>query len=233
MTAIYIHEVVDIVGAHRADYMDHMTSGWDAAARAERGMQCFGVWATVGSTGRWPTVVNMWELDGWEGLAANLDHELSHDSLQDPTLARWWAKAAEFRSGGTDRILIPADYSPNIQSLCEDLPPAACHLHQVVAVATGTARNYLSRVEQEWLSPASNNGLQLTGAFRTAMVSDSEVILLWSVPDWPQWAEAERFLDESEEALTWRERTADLVLSDVHTVLCPAPLSPLRTGRQP
>lgn len=233
MRPIYIHEEIDVIGAHRADYMAHMTSGWDADARGERGMRCFGVWATVGSTGRWPTVVNMWELDGWEGLAANFAHELSHDSLQDPTLARWWSAAAELRSGGRDRILLPADYSPSIEALCAELPPAVCHLHQVVTLVHGRAGEYLSLLADEWLDTALAAGLGLTGAYRTAMVSDSEVIVVWSVPDWPRWAEVEQVLDRSSAVDRWRERTADLVLSDRRTLLCAAPLSPLRTGRQP
>ena len=56
-------------------------------------MLCYGVWATVGSTGRWPEVVNLWELDGWDGLAANFAHEFSAGRTQDPSLAEWWAQS--------------------------------------------------------------------------------------------------------------------------------------------
>jgi hypothetical protein len=89
-----------------------MTANWCPIARDERNQLCYGVWGTVGSTGRWPEVVNMWELDGWEGLAANFDHELSHPSMQDPSLAEWWAVAATLRRGGFDRILEPAEWAP-------------------------------------------------------------------------------------------------------------------------
>ena len=75
--------------------MHHMTANWCPIGREERNQLCYGVWGTVGSTGRWPEVVNMWELDGWDGLAANFEHELSHPSMQDPSLAEWWAAAAE------------------------------------------------------------------------------------------------------------------------------------------
>ena len=49
-------------------------------------MNCFGVWATVGSTGAWPQTVNMWELNGWKALAANFEHGnddfvTDHDAL--------------------------------------------------------------------------------------------------------------------------------------------------------
>ena len=84
---VYIHELIDIRGHNRAKYMHHMTANWVPVAIAERNQLCFGVWGTVGSTGHWPEVVNMWELDGWDGLAANFAHEFSHATLQDPSLA--------------------------------------------------------------------------------------------------------------------------------------------------
>ncbi|MGB3720425.1 MAG: hypothetical protein WBB38_12675, partial [Hyphomicrobiaceae bacterium] len=84
-TKVYIHELVDIIGHNRARYVQHMTANWCPIARAERNQLCFGVWATVGSTGRWPEVVNMWELDGWDGLVANFEHETGGGRDQDPS----------------------------------------------------------------------------------------------------------------------------------------------------
>ena len=66
---VYIHELIDIIGHNRARYMHHMTANWVPVAIEQRNQRCFGVWGTVGSTGRWPEVINMWELDGWDGLA--------------------------------------------------------------------------------------------------------------------------------------------------------------------
>ena len=41
------------------------TAGFDPAVAAN-GLALLGTWATMGSTGRWPQVVNVWELaDGW------------------------------------------------------------------------------------------------------------------------------------------------------------------------
>jgi hypothetical protein len=66
---VYIHEFIDIRGHHRADYMQHMTANWSPNAQEDRQQLCYGVWALLGSTGPWPQVVNMWEEDGWDGLA--------------------------------------------------------------------------------------------------------------------------------------------------------------------
>ena len=105
---VYIHEVIDIIGHHRASYMQHMTANWSPIGQEERGQLCYGVWALVGSTGAWPKTVNMWEHEGWEGLAASFAIEAVGRGAQDPALEKWWAKAAELRSGGFDRIVVPA-----------------------------------------------------------------------------------------------------------------------------
>ena len=108
---VYIHEFIDIIGHNRARYMHHMTANWCPVAREERNQLCLGVWGTVGSTGRWPEVVNMWELDGWDGLVGNFAHEFAHATPQDPSLAEWWAVAASLRRGGVDRIVVPEPWT--------------------------------------------------------------------------------------------------------------------------
>ena len=103
---VYIHEFIDIIGHNRANYMHHMTANFSPTAQEEREQLCYGVWGVVGSTKKWPEVVNLWEEQGLDGLATSWRYEFNHASLQDPKLAKWWAKAAEFRSSGVDRILL-------------------------------------------------------------------------------------------------------------------------------
>ena len=79
---VYIHEFINITKQNRSRYMHHMTANWSPIAQAERQQLCYGVWGTVGSTGRWPEVVNIWEEDGFEGLARSFGHELGHRDLQ-------------------------------------------------------------------------------------------------------------------------------------------------------
>src|SRR5665213_4375226 len=66
---VYIHEFIDIIGHNRGRYMYHMTANWSPAGQEDRHQLCYGVWGVVGSTGRWPQVVNIWEEDGFDGLA--------------------------------------------------------------------------------------------------------------------------------------------------------------------
>jgi hypothetical protein len=234
--SVYIHELIDIRGHNRAKYMHHMTANWVPVALAERNQRCFGVWGTVGSTSRWPEVVNMWEFDGWDGLAANFAHEFSHESLQDPSLAEWWAQAAEFRRGGFDRILVPAPWTSSIGELIAGGVSGEVFAQEVVTVPPGAACDYLEALEEVGRAAVESFGFTLTGAFRTAMWNDTECIVIWAIPDWATWAAYEHTVaqDPRDERLAaWHDAQAGLEADYLRTLMVQAPLSPLRIGRQP
>ena len=230
---IYIHELIDIRGHNRSKYMHHMTANWVPVAIKERNQRCYGVFGTVGSTGRWPEVVNIWELDGWAGLAANFAHELDHSSLQDPSLAAWWAIAADLRRGGFDRILVPAPWSrPIDELLAAGVRGDAGYAHEIVSVRPGAADEYLDALRDEGTTAVGEFGLELVGAFRVAMVNDSECITLWAIPDWETWAAFEGAQRDARLA-AWRHTLDGLGADWRRTLLVDAPLSPMRIGRQP
>lgn len=229
---VHIHELVDIVGHRRADYLHHVTANWGPIGRAERDQRCFGVWATVGSTGRWPQVVNLWEYPSWEALGRNFETELVGGGLQDPALAEWWAAAAGMRSGGVDRILVAPDWSPSVDELCEDGGlGAAGYAHETVRVHPGAVAGFLESVREDGLPAYASAGLHLVGAFATALRDDDEAILLWSFADWATWAAFEA--DPAGGPARWRAARRDVTVSWERFLLADAPLSPLRTGRQP
>ena len=225
-TKVYIHEFIDIRGHHRANYMHHMTANWSPTAQEERKQLCYGVWALFGSTGAWPQTVNMWEHDGWAGLAESFAIEGVGSGAQDPKLEKWWARASEFRRGGFDRIVVPAPWTRSIEELCADGVRGAAYAHELVKVAPGSAADVLERA-RDASDLHGAHGWELAGAFTTAMVNDDEALLLWAIPTWEQWAEAE----QDDGLAAWR-RSLDPV--DWHRILLvDAPLSPFRTGRQP
>jgi len=229
---IYIHELVEIRGQQRAAYMHHMTANWVPEAIRERNQRCFGVWGTVGSTGRWPEVVNLWELDGWAGLAANFAHELAHPDLQDPTLRAWWAEAAGMRRGGFDRILLPAPWTRPIDELTAAGVRGEVYAHELVRVPAGRARAYLDALADTGREAVGDHGLVLVGAFRVMMVNDSECVTIWAVPDWSTWARFEAAWDGGGVG-AWRAELDRLGADWRRTLMVEAPLSPLRLGRQP
>jgi hypothetical protein len=230
---VYIHEFIDVLGHNRAKYMHHMTANWSPTAQVARHQLCYGVWALLGSTGAWPQVVNMWEEDGWDGLASSFALEAVGTGAQDPKLEKWWAKASEFRRGGFDRIMVPAPWTRTIEQLCADAVTGQVYAHELVKVWPGSAVELLERVRERAIAPLARHGWELTGAFTTAMVDDDEALLLWAIPSWQRWADGERAHTTEDDVIAWRSDVRDVVRSWHRILLVDAPLSPLRTGRQP
>jgi hypothetical protein len=230
---IYIHEFIDIIGHNRADYMHHMTANWSPTAQVERKQLCYGVWAVLGSTGRWPEVVNIWEHDSWDGLAASFGVEAVGRGAQDPTLEQWWARAAEFRRGGVDRILEPAPWTRPIEQLCADGVRGQCFAHELVTLTPGAPIAFLDRVHEDAQPLLGEFGWDLAGAWRTAMANDDEAVLLWAIPSWADWACFEAAAQPGSTYADWRRSLDGIVRSWQRILMVDAPLSPFRTGRQP
>jgi hypothetical protein len=230
---VYIHEYIDIRGHHRADYMHHMTANFSPRAQQERGQLCYGVWGVLGSTGRWPEVVNIWEEDGLDGMAASFRHEVSGPGMQDPHLARWWARAAEFRRGGTDRLLLPAPWTRTIDELCADGVTGVAYAHEQLTVRPGTSADYLELLRQEAVPAYAEFGWELAGAWETLMTNDSECTVLWAIPAWERWAELERGRRAHPRLAKWWARCLEVTQTFNRVLLVDAPLCPFRTHRQP
>jgi hypothetical protein len=230
---IYIHEFIDIRGHNRSKYLHHMTANWSPTAQAERHQLCYGVWALLGSTGPWPQVVNMWEEDGWDGLAGSFGLESVGPGAQDPKLERWWAAASKFRRGGVDRIMLPAPWTRTIEQLCADSAGGTVYAHELVKVRAGSASELLERAREGAVPLLGRHGWDLVGAFTTAMVDDDEALLLWAIPSWQHWADGEQAHTGDDELIAWRAAIRDMVTAWHRILLIDAPLSPLRTGRQP
>ena len=215
--------------------MHHMTANWCPIAREERDQLCFGVWGTVGSTGRWPEVVNLWELDGWDGLVANFEHELNHPGLQDPSLAEWWATAAQFRRGGVDRIVVPEPWTRPVTELTDAGVRGEVYAHELVTVPAGhgggapgrrprAGRGRPRRAgHRQRRGVAGHRGQRLRGhpALGPAvLVGLGRLRAGLARPGEPRWA-------------TGARPTLGLGADWRRQLLVDAPLSPLRTGRQP
>jgi hypothetical protein len=230
---LYIHEFVDIVGHNRAKYMYHMTANFSPMAQEDRKQLCYGVWGVLGSTGRWPEVVNIWEIDGFDGAAPYFRHEVGAPTMQDPRMARWWAAAVPMRSGGDDRLLVPAPWTRTITELCSDGVTGEVYAHEQVAVRAGTSADYLDLLRERGRAVRAPYGWELAGAWETAMVDDSECFLLWAIPTWEQWAEYEKAQRTDDDITTFRREARELVTSTTRILLVDSPFCPFKTGRQP
>ena len=177
---LYLHEIIDIVGTGQAAYL--ATVGERARHSEREGLsRLMGTWKVIGSTGRWPGVVNLWEMDGWEQWAQALERQFFPDKV-DPQLAPWWAKATEWRSGGFDRILEPTSYSPTRAALCDRGLKAWVCVHTLSRLRPGTRDDYLGAVGDTLKPALEARGLTLLGAYSAAMRSD-EALVIWAAPD--------------------------------------------------
>ena len=238
--AVYIHEFIDIRGHHRADYLHHMAANWSPHAQEARDQKLFGIWSVLGSTGGWPQVVNLWEERGFDGLASSFAGEAVGPGAQDPVLAEWWAAAAEFRSGGFDRLVVPAAWTPTIDEHCAAGTSGVAYAHEVLRVEAGANWDVLDVIDERGREIYGHFGLTPVGGWATAMVDDDEVIVVWAIPRWEAWAAFEQaHLPGADDlrgaaALTdWRQATRGVVTGRHRILLVNGPLSPLRTGRQP
>jgi hypothetical protein len=230
---VYIHEFIDIIGQSRAKYMQHMTANWCPIGWEERRQKVFGVWGTVGSTGRWPEVVNLWEYEHWDSLGQSFDLERSSPSLQDPSLEEWWAAAAPLRRGGIDRILVSTPWSRSIDQLVADGVRGAFYAHELVTVPLGGADEYLSRLRSIGLPCVQDLGLELCSAFRVALADETECIVIWAIPDWRTWVGFEQAWSPDGALAPWRKAMLEMGAGVRRTLLMDSPLNPMRTGRQP
>lgn len=232
---VYIHEFIDIRGHHRADYVHHMAANWSPWAQEHRDQKLFGIWSVIGTTGPWPQVVNLWEERGFAGLAESFAGEAVGPGAQDPVLEKWWAKASEFRRGGFDRLVKPAPWSPTIDELCASGAGGVAYAHETISLRADANWDFLDLTRERAVPVYGAHGLTLVGAFATTMVDDDECILVWAIPSWDAWAAFEDgHLPGGDSGLRdWRAWSADMVTARHRILLVDAPLSPLRTGRQP
>jgi hypothetical protein len=199
---VYLHETIDIIGQNRAAYNHHMTANYGHIAREERRLLCVGVFSTVGSTERWPQSTNIWEFeDGWPGVARNFRHEFSNTEHQDKNLVPWWKEAAGYRSGGYDRLLVPAPWSPTLQQLLDDGVRGECYYHEQVSLEPGplvassswcttTAlpspnvrlATWCSRLARRWCTTARRSWCGRCPPGRTGPAGRRP---RWTTPPWP------------------------------------------------
>jgi hypothetical protein len=177
---LYLHEIIDIVGTGQEAYLK--TVGERGRHSEAHGIsRLMGTWKVIGSTHRWPRVVNLWEMDDWQHWAATLERQFLPEKI-DRDLAPWWAKATEWRSGGFDRILVPTPYSPTrAEHVSRGLRAWVCS-QTITRLQPGKREEYLASVGAELAPEVQRRGIALFGAFAVPMRSD-EAVTIFAAPD--------------------------------------------------
>jgi hypothetical protein len=175
---LFLHEYVDIVGEGAMRYMEH-TAGFDTDGAAGRSLELLGTFYVMGSTGRWPQVVNIWECiegrTGWRRLMESTN--LSR--TKNPALNEWWRTALEVRSGGFDRLLGGVPGCPTIGGLRRDGVTGSVFVHELSECRPGAAPEYLDAVRDVWQPVMGDYGHALVGLYEVLM-TDTEVMTVWA-----------------------------------------------------
>jgi hypothetical protein len=175
---LYLHELIDIVGEGAMRYMEH-TVGFNAEGAADRGLELVGTWYTMGSTGRWPQVVNLWEsVDGWSGWR-RLMEATNLRRTQNPELVEWWQEALKTRTGGFDRLCGAAPGCPSLAELRGNGVTGSVFVHELSEVRPGAALDYLAAVRESRLPLLADYGHELVGLYEVLM-TDVEVLTIWA-----------------------------------------------------
>jgi hypothetical protein len=216
---LYLHEIIDIVGTGQEPYMQTVTE----RARHSEGQgisRLMGCWKVIGSTNRWPQVVNLWEMDGWSHWARALERQFVPEK-KDPALGPWWAKATEWRSGGFDRILEPAPYAPTLRELEAAKLRAWVFVHTIARARPGRGEQYLQAVGKLLRPVFEKSALSLFGAYRVPMRRD-EVVLIWASADFAQACRIFESRNQGADLQQWNEAENDLLSESETMWLVPA-----------
>ena len=173
---LFLHEYIDIVGQHQWDYMEHAKG---QAGHEKVDFELLGTWYTMGITGRWPQVINIWEIPGgWDGWYGKVDR-LGMKRMSNAHLEGWWTEAYKFRTGGFDRLLAAAQGCPNMASLAADEVRGSLFVHEMTEVRPGTALEYLDAVREVRAPLMVEYGHHLVGLYEV-MMTDIEVCTVWA-----------------------------------------------------
>ncbi len=176
--ALYLHEYIDIVGEGAVPYMQH-TVAFSADAAADSSLRLFGTWRVMGSTGRWPQVVNLWEIaGGWDGWRKLCDRtNLRRES--NAALSEWWMEAYRHRTGGFDRLLGAVDGCPTLDALVGARVRGTLFVHEMSRVVPGTGSNYLAAIASDLAPLMERYGHTLVGLYEV-LFTDVEVCVIWT-----------------------------------------------------
>ncbi|HEX7096161.1 MAG TPA: hypothetical protein VF183_09770 [Acidimicrobiales bacterium] len=173
---LFLHELIDIVGQSQWDYMEHTKR---QSGHEKVGFELLGTWYVMGITGRWPQVVNIWEIPGgWDGWYGKVDR-LNLKRRTNDHLEKWWSVAYTYRTGGYDRLLAGHPGCPDMATLAANGVRGTLFVHELTEVRPGTALEYLDAVRDVRAPLLAEHGHRLVGLYEV-MMHDTEVCTVWA-----------------------------------------------------
>jgi hypothetical protein len=221
---VYYHETID-VSSVREKEVEYLKVLGDVVTNIVNtpgsDMRNYAKWVLIWATGRWPQVVGQWEMSSWDWFAQHFEVfslEVDHPEGFE-----------QFRSGGFDRLLVPAEGTPALDDVVNHHVRAPYVLQETVTTRVGAASEYLAALQRAGARVADDDrGVRLHGSYTVMLRNDSEVLVQWAIESVQTFtatmAEPSRF-----PALTeWRRDAAAMELSHTGVLLKPTSWSALR-----
>ena len=176
--SLYLYEVVDVIGQGQYAYMEHL---WKDPVQRMPEMNTlqgsFYVCAQGG--GRWPQVINIWDIGqrGWESWAANVDR--MNLKRRKAFYGDWWDEAAQWRSGGFDRLCGGVPGSPTTADLEARQVKGSLFVNEILSVRPGSQLDFLAAVVDERVPLMREYGHEPTGLYEV-LSNQHEVVMVWA-----------------------------------------------------
>jgi hypothetical protein len=213
---LFLHEVIDIVGLGATPYMRHTL---EATGNEKTNFELQGTFSVMGITGRWPQVVNVWDVPGgWDGWQESVER-LNLARADNAELERWWLEAYKHRTGGFDRLLAGAPGCPTTAELVAAGVHATLFVHEIAEVRAGAQLDYLATTLAVRAPVLADYGHTLTGLYQVAF-TDHEVITMWATD--PS-AHVRLARSDDTRLVAWRTEAAHLVRRRREELLTPFP----------
>jgi hypothetical protein len=227
---LYLYEVIDIVGQGQYEYMEHL---WKDPVQDMPEMDklqgSFYVCAFGG--GRWPQVVNIWDIgpECWEGWAKNVDR--LNLKRRNAFYGEWWDQAAQWRTGGFDRLCGGVPGSPGTAEIAAHGVKGTLFVNEILEVRAGTALEFLAAVVAERVPLMREYGHEPTGIYEV-LSNPHEVVMVWAtdIPSQMTWRAnrdaAYGLGDEGESderIVAWERRSAEFTVGGATHVMTPLP----------
>ena len=120
-----------------------------------------------------------------------------------------------------------------MEDLCTEGVRGEVYAHELFSVPPGAAGDLLDAVRDQGRAAVEGLGLRVVGGYEVAMGDRSEALVLWALPDWATWVAYEQAWAPGGALEDWAATLIGLDARWRRQLLIDAPLSPLRTGRQP
>ncbi len=226
----FLHETLDIVGQGQYEYMD--TVAREPVHDMPGLFRLWGTFFVIGASGgRWPQVINLYDGGeaGWDAWTANLDR--LNLKRRAKFYTDWWDEAAEFRTGGRDRVAAVMPQSPTDGELQKRSVAGTVFVHQVLDVKPGEQIEYLEAVATTRVPMLRERGIEVTQLLEV-INNPTEVVVVWAthLENWVELRkdfDTTRGLDDSGTAdpalLEWQQLERRFVVGGTTELMTPRP----------